>query len=81
MWGLPLPSPAASPGSRSRRALLGRPPRMRPVRSALGVTSQARSRPAAVGRCTAAPPSRVPGVAGLRAPEQRRLRLPAAVAE
>ena len=51
---------------------------MRPARSALGVTSQARSRPAAGGRCTAAPPSRVPGAAGLRAPEHRRLRLPAA---
>lgn len=57
-----------------------RPPRMRPARSALGVTSRARSRPAAGGRCTAEPPSRVPGAAGLRTPEHRRLRLPAAAA-
>lgn len=47
----------------------------------LGVTSRARSRPAAGGRCTAVPLSRVPGAAGLRAREQRRLRLPAAAAE
>lgn len=71
------PLPRSSPGSWSRRALLGRPPRMRPARSALGVTSRARSRPAAGGHCTAAPPSRVPGVAGLRAPKLRPLRLPA----
>jgi hypothetical protein len=75
-----LPSPTAPLVSRSRRSLLGHPPRMLPARSALGVTSPARSRPAAGERCTAAPRSRVPGVAGLRAPEQRRLRLPAAAA-
>lgn len=75
-----LASPAAPPG-------LPEPPRPplppapdAPARFALGVTSRARSRPAAGGRCTAAPRSHVPGVAGLPALEQRRLRLPAAAA-
>ena len=68
------------PGSVARFPEPPRPPRTRPARSALGVTSRARSRPAADGRCTAAPPSHVRGVAGLRAPEQRRLPLPAAAA-
>lgn len=78
-WTCLAPAPQ-HPGFLSSCALLGLPPRMRPARSALGVTSRARSRPAAGGRSTAVPPSRVPGVAGLRAPEQQRLRLPAKAA-
>lgn len=75
MVGSAPPLPAALTGSQ-----LPRPPRSRPARSALGVTSRARSRPAASGRCTAAPPSRIPGVAEFQALEQRRLRLPAPAA-
>lgn len=74
MSGVICPFP---PSSAARFPGPPRPPGCAPRALPLGVTSRARSRPAAGGRCTAAPPSRVPGAAGLRAPEHQRFRLPA----